>query len=143
MAAAICGDDILLPDHRQSRVCGREEMTAQNIRSQQEEEEFEQTSLPRADGGKDAWSFLAGCFFIEALVWGFPFSFGIFQEYYTTHPPFNREPSGITIIGTAAMVSPDVRKCEIRMLIRSWTGSYVSRWSVMVVVTKCQWLTEL
>ena len=27
-------------------------------------------SLPRADGGKDAWLFLAGCFMIEALVWG-------------------------------------------------------------------------
>ena len=27
-------------------------------------------SLPRADGGTDAWLFLAGCFMIEALVWG-------------------------------------------------------------------------
>ncbi len=27
-------------------------------------------SLPRADGGKDAWLFLAGAFAIEALVWG-------------------------------------------------------------------------
>lgn len=26
--------------------------------------------LPRVDGGKDAWLFLAGCFCIEALVWG-------------------------------------------------------------------------
>lgn len=33
-------------------------------------EEVEQASLPRADGGKDAWLFLAGCFMIEALVWG-------------------------------------------------------------------------
>lgn len=29
-----------------------------------------QTSLPEVDGGKDAWLFLAGSFFIEALVWG-------------------------------------------------------------------------
>ena len=27
-------------------------------------------SLPPVDGGKDAWLFLAGCFMIEALVWG-------------------------------------------------------------------------
>lgn len=27
-------------------------------------------SLPRVDGGKEAWLFLAGSFFIEALVWG-------------------------------------------------------------------------
>ena len=27
-------------------------------------------SLPKADGGKDAWLFLAACFTVEALVWG-------------------------------------------------------------------------
>lgn len=26
--------------------------------------------LPRADGGKDAWLFLAACFVFEALIWG-------------------------------------------------------------------------
>ncbi len=35
-----------------------------------EDYELEQVSLPRADGGKDAWMFLAGCFLIEALTWG-------------------------------------------------------------------------
>jgi hypothetical protein len=32
--------------------------------------EREQVNLPRADGGREAWLFLAGCFIIEALVWG-------------------------------------------------------------------------
>ena len=27
-------------------------------------------SLPEADGGKEAWLFLAGCFTVEAMVWG-------------------------------------------------------------------------
>jgi len=27
-------------------------------------------SLPQADGGRDAWLFLAACFVVEALVWG-------------------------------------------------------------------------
>lgn len=27
-------------------------------------------TLPRADGGKDAWTVLAACFVLEALVWG-------------------------------------------------------------------------
>lgn len=27
-------------------------------------------SLPRTDGGKDAWLFLTACFILEALVWG-------------------------------------------------------------------------
>jgi len=27
------------------------------------------SQYPRADGGKDAWLFLAGCFAVEMLVW--------------------------------------------------------------------------
>lgn len=27
-------------------------------------------ALPPVDGGKDAWLVLAGCFVLEALVWG-------------------------------------------------------------------------
>lgn len=34
------------------------------------EQNHEVQSLPRADGGKDAWSLLAACFLLEALVWG-------------------------------------------------------------------------
>lgn len=37
---------------------------------QVEDYEHEQGPLPRVDGGKDAWLFLAGCFLIEALTWG-------------------------------------------------------------------------
>ncbi|KAL8700048.1 MAG: hypothetical protein Q9224_001141 [Gallowayella concinna] len=59
-------------------------------------------TLPQADRGKDAWLFLAGCFMVEALIWGFPFSFGVFQEYYSTHEPFSSKPSGIAVIGTSS-----------------------------------------
>ncbi|KAL9631687.1 MAG: hypothetical protein Q9204_004122 [Flavoplaca sp. TL-2023a] len=59
-------------------------------------------TLPPADRGKDAWLFLAGCFMVEALIWGFPFSFGVFQEYYTTHEPFSARPAGIAVIGTSS-----------------------------------------
>lgn len=38
-------------------------------------------SLPRADGGKDAWLFLAGCFFVEALVWGV-FAYSLFSFFW-------------------------------------------------------------
>lgn len=66
-------------------------------------------SLARADGGKDAFLFLAGSFVIEALVWGFPFSFGLFQEYYSSHEPFASNPGGIAVIGTTASVSTVLR----------------------------------
>ena len=39
--------------------------------SEQRNHEF---SLPPADGGKDAWLFLAGAFVLEALVWGIALS---------------------------------------------------------------------
>ncbi|KAF7890736.1 uncharacterized protein EAF01_010545 [Botrytis porri] len=59
-------------------------------------------NIPRADGGKDAWLFLAACFLFEALIWGFPFAFGVFQTYYSTHPPFDEHANGIAITGTCA-----------------------------------------
>ncbi|KAH6874352.1 major facilitator superfamily domain-containing protein [Thelonectria olida] len=59
-------------------------------------------TLPAADRGKGAWLFLAAGFVVEAFVWGFPFSFGVFQDYYQTHEPFQGS-SGITIIGTCAL----------------------------------------
>ncbi|KAL2016742.1 hypothetical protein VTK56DRAFT_3131 [Thermocarpiscus australiensis] len=59
-------------------------------------------SLPPVDGGKDAWLFLAACFMIEALVWGFGYSYGVFQDYYSTHEPFVGS-SNISVIGTCAL----------------------------------------
>ena len=38
-----------------------------STRNEHENHEF---SLPPADGGKDAWLFLAAGFVVEALVWG-------------------------------------------------------------------------
>ena len=37
-------------------------------------------------------------------VSGFPFSFGVLQQYYTTHPPFESEGATIAVIGTLASV---------------------------------------
>ncbi|KAL9488282.1 hypothetical protein ACSS6W_000559 [Trichoderma asperelloides] len=59
-------------------------------------------SLPPVDTGRDAMLFLAACIIIECLVWGFPFAFGIFQNYYSTHAPFMGSPN-IAAIGTTAM----------------------------------------
>ncbi|KAH7393366.1 major facilitator superfamily domain-containing protein [Cadophora sp. MPI-SDFR-AT-0126] len=68
----------------------------------EEETIHHEFSLPRADSGKDAWLFLAAGFVIEALVWGFPFSFGVFQEYYGNHELFSSDSAGIAVIGTTA-----------------------------------------
>ncbi|KAM0336824.1 hypothetical protein ACHAPQ_003715 [Fusarium lateritium] len=60
------------------------------------------SALPPVDGGKDAWLFLAAAFMVEALTWGFPFAFGVFQDYYSTNAPFEGS-SAIAVIGTCAM----------------------------------------
>ncbi|KAG7006620.1 hypothetical protein G7Y79_00013g033920 [Physcia stellaris] len=57
-------------------------------------------SLPPADHGRAAWLFLAGCFLIEGLIWGLPFSYGVFQEYYSESEPFSQYPQGIASVGT-------------------------------------------
>ncbi|KAF8309075.1 MFS general substrate transporter [Clavulina sp. PMI_390] len=47
------------------------------------------SSLPPMDQGRRAWTFVFCSFVLESLIWGFPFSFGVFQQYYLTTPPFN------------------------------------------------------
>ncbi|KAK5118294.1 hypothetical protein LTR62_002807 [Meristemomyces frigidus] len=78
------------------------------------------TTLPPIDGGKDAWLALASAFVLEALVWGFPFSFGIFQTYYSTHEPFANEKEGIAAISTTATA--------IMFLSSPFVALFVQRW---------------
>ncbi|KAI1908636.1 hypothetical protein LOZ39_004066 [Ophidiomyces ophidiicola] len=59
--------------------------------------------LPPVDRGIRAWLFLVGAFLIESLIWGLPFSYGVFQDFYETHEPFESNPSGIAAIGTTAL----------------------------------------
>ncbi|KAI0751441.1 MFS general substrate transporter [Daedaleopsis nitida] len=60
--------------------------------------------LAPLDRGVKAWTFCFCSFVLEMLIWGFCFSYGIFQDYYTTHPPFDSA-SSITIaaVGTIAI----------------------------------------
>ncbi|KAH8667008.1 monocarboxylate transporter [Xylariales sp. PMI_506] len=58
-------------------------------------------SLPPTDSGADAWKFLFGSFMIEAVLWGFQLTFGVFQDYYTQLPEFEGN-SNIAIIGTVS-----------------------------------------
>lgn len=88
--------------------------------------DLHEANLPPVDRGRGAWGFLAACFMIEALIWGkqmhkffllslqkqllticpigFTFSYGIFQDYYSTHEPF-KSSGDIAVVGTCAMVS--------------------------------------
>lgn len=60
--------------------------------------------LPPIDGGFHAWMFLAASTMIEALVWGFAFSFGVFESYYRDSDVLKGSHM-VAIIGTCATVS--------------------------------------
>ncbi|EJF56351.1 MFS general substrate transporter [Dichomitus squalens LYAD-421 SS1] len=60
--------------------------------------------LAPVDRGIQAWTFCGAGFVLEMMVWGFGFSYGIFQEYYTSNPPFNKEsPVAIAAVGTVCL----------------------------------------
>ena len=65
------------------------------------EYEGHESTLPPADRGIAAWRMLWAAFVFEALLWGFPLSFGVFQDYYSHLPEFKGD-SRITIVGTMA-----------------------------------------
>lgn len=59
-------------------------------------------SLEPVDQGRRAWTVLIAGVVFEALFWGFPMCFGVFQNYYSTIPHFEEDASRIPLIGTLA-----------------------------------------
>ncbi|KAL0579888.1 hypothetical protein V5O48_002135 [Marasmius crinis-equi] len=43
-----------------------------------------ESSLPPVDGGIKAWTYLVAAFFVEAIVWGLPNSFGVYLDVHGT-----------------------------------------------------------
>jgi hypothetical protein len=66
--------DIAMADIAVGMVSSQEVGGSESIYPREEVSGRLEFSLPQADGGRDAWLFLAACFVVEALVWG---------EYYT------------------------------------------------------------
>ncbi|KAJ3498442.1 hypothetical protein NLG97_g1125 [Lecanicillium saksenae] len=58
--------------------------------------------LKPADGGRDAWVVLIASLVFEAIFWGFPMCFGVFQDYYTKRPEFQAHEYQVAQIGTLA-----------------------------------------
>ncbi|KAF5869717.1 putative mfs monocarboxylate transporter protein [Botrytis fragariae] len=67
---------------------------------QAEDPERVYQQLKPVDGGPAAWRLLIAAFVFEAILWGFPISFGVFQDYYFTLPQFTTSKSQIALIGT-------------------------------------------
>ncbi|KAF7548783.1 hypothetical protein G7Z17_g6829 [Cylindrodendrum hubeiense] len=94
-------------------------------------------ALPPADQGPEAWRFLIASFFIEALLWGFPLSYGVFQDHYSRQPEFAGN-NNIAIIGTLAtsiyfigapFAMPLVKRFQRfqrYMIVVGWSGCAIS-----------------
>ncbi|EPE24735.1 MFS general substrate transporter [Glarea lozoyensis ATCC 20868] len=65
-----------------------------------ENNEIEVPSLPPTDHGKAAYLVLLGCTVLQAPIWAYSLSFGVFQAYYTTQHPLTGSPSTLATIGT-------------------------------------------
>ncbi|KAI0694845.1 MFS general substrate transporter [Earliella scabrosa] len=77
--------------------------------------------LPPVDKGFAAWSFCAASFVLEIMVWGFSFSYGIFQDYYTSHPPFNNSsPVALAAVGTVALALQYGEALILSILLRRY-----------------------
>ncbi|KAF6806044.1 MFS monocarboxylate [Colletotrichum sojae] len=92
-----------------------------------------QHQLKPTDRGLAAWRLLLTAFVFEALLWGFPLSFGVFQNYYSKQPAFasNRYipvvgsvASGISYLGAPA-ITPLIKRFQRYQGLMIWIGSGV------------------
>ncbi|KDQ20063.1 hypothetical protein BOTBODRAFT_385802 [Botryobasidium botryosum FD-172 SS1] len=78
-------------------------------------------ALPPVDGGVQAWTFLGLAFVLESLTWGLIFSYGIFQDYYTHHPPFNKSSeTAIAAVGTVSLALQYMGLVFIITILERW-----------------------
>ncbi|KAH7329688.1 major facilitator superfamily domain-containing protein [Stachybotrys elegans] len=104
-----------------------EDATARNIRAHQ---------LAPIDGGLAAWRLLFTAFVFEALLWGFPLSFGVFQEYYSRVPEFSGN-RYISVVGTVAsglgylgapIIMPVIQRYPRQQRVLIWVG-----WPICII----------
>ncbi|OCT49112.1 hypothetical protein CLCR_04874 [Cladophialophora carrionii] len=111
-----------------------------------------QSSLPPTDHGAAAWRLLLAAFVFEALLWGFPLSFGVFQDYYSSLPEFKGDrytsvigttASGISYLG-APLAVPLIRRWSryrTQMILVGWplcivgliAGSFANRLPTLIL----------
>ncbi|KAF4458687.1 MFS monocarboxylate [Fusarium albosuccineum] len=86
--------------------------------------------LAPADGGRRAWMLLGAAFVFEAILWGFPLSFGVFQNYYSKQPEF-ADSRYISVVGTVAsglsylgapLITPFIKRFQRLQRQMIWVG---------------------
>ncbi|KAI0249409.1 major facilitator superfamily domain-containing protein [Lactifluus subvellereus] len=81
----------------------------------------EAVALPPIDGGARAWTFVFCSVILDSLVWGFPFSYGVFQEWYLSHPPFeNASEASVNAIGTVTLAIQYSEGLLLQFVAQRW-----------------------
>ncbi|KAI0072295.1 MFS general substrate transporter [Panus rudis PR-1116 ss-1] len=101
-------------------------------------------SLPPIDEGWRAWTFCFSAFALESIVWGFGFTYGIFQDYYTSHPPFNKSsPIAISAVGTTALAVQYGEGVLLALLLNRYPDYMrMSMWFGLCLSTLCLFLSS-
>ncbi|KDN45847.1 hypothetical protein RSAG8_04680, partial [Rhizoctonia solani AG-8 WAC10335] len=85
------------------------------------EPHHEGLSLPPVDRGFAAWSFVAAAFALETLVWGFGFTYGVFQEYFLHHRTFgDASEAAIGAVGTVALAIEYFEVLIVILVAQQW-----------------------
>ncbi|CAE6430388.1 unnamed protein product [Rhizoctonia solani] len=62
------------------------------------------SELLPVDVGFGAWSFVASAFLLDTIIWGFGFTYGVFQEYFIRERTFgNASEAALGAVGTTAL----------------------------------------
>ncbi|KAF8755394.1 Major Facilitator Superfamily [Rhizoctonia solani] len=78
-------------------------------------------SLPPIDKGFAAWSFVAAAFMLETLVWGFGFTYGVFQEYFLHHRTFgDASEAAIGAVGTVSLAIEYFEVLIVILIAQQW-----------------------
>ncbi|KAG8679343.1 hypothetical protein FRC09_019034, partial [Ceratobasidium sp. 395] len=84
-------------------------------------EELAALALPPIDRGFKAWSFVAAAFTLETLVWGFGFTYGVFQEYFLHHRTFgDASEAAIGAVGTVALAIEYFEVLVVILVAQQW-----------------------
>ncbi|KAH8806542.1 MFS general substrate transporter [Flagelloscypha sp. PMI_526] len=100
-------------------------------------------SLHPVDKGFHAWAYITAAFLVEALIWGFPDSFGVFLEVYLADPKYTTQPGGRTLLALIGTLSSGILFCSSPFMfyfshkfpnqrrIFIWTGVFICLISII------------
>ncbi|TRM64968.1 major facilitator superfamily domain-containing protein [Schizophyllum amplum] len=75
-----------------------------------------ESALPPADTGMQAWCFLLAAFLVDAMVWSFPFTYGVFLESYLSDETYVRQPHAEVLLPLIGTICTGIMYCSSPVL---------------------------